>query len=165
MVTGVFTRHSGPPPHRAQRTDFLEPSGRVAQKGRTPARRSQPRRGRNSRRLIRSPHPHAEISASCGKRICLLRAISIRRMNSGLPPVKPFAVRRAHRPPSTAHQRLKSTLTGRSLRLATSGGRIKSRPSGSISPFVRRSALESSRSSRAGRYTAPGRSQACLSIR
>ena len=49
-----------------------------------------------------------------------------------------------------------TTLTGRSLRLATSGGRIKSGPSGSISPFVRRSALETSRSSRAGRYTAPG---------
>jgi hypothetical protein len=56
-VTGVFTRRSEPASHR--RSDFLEPRGRVARKGRTPvAAAPPPRKGRNSRRVIRSPHPH-----------------------------------------------------------------------------------------------------------
>src|SRR4029077_6914923 len=52
-----------------------------------PGSRRAPRRGKVETRAASSTHliRTTETAASCGKRICLLRVISIRRINGGLP--------------------------------------------------------------------------------
>src|SRR5713226_9516449 len=58
------------------------------------------------------------------------------RATSRLYPVKPFAARRDDRPPSTPHQRLKSTLTRPSLPRQRAIGSTRKRPFG----YARRAA-------------------------